>query len=78
MQTGSTTLHGLLKAQQIYSFLAIKIEINDKQFGIIRADSTNIKTWQSSEMDLFVVAAKLIAVLLDKTNTTLDELFKDK
>ncbi len=78
MQTGSTTLHGLLKAQQIYSFLAIKIEINDKQFGIIRADSTNIKTWQSSEMDLFVVAAKLIAVLLDKTNTTLDELFEEK
>ncbi len=78
MQTGSTTLHGLLKAQQIYSFLAIKIEINDKQFGIIRADSTNIKTWQSSEMDLFVVAAKLIAVLLDKTNKTLDELFEEK
>ena len=76
MQTGSTTLHALLKNQQIYSFLGVKIEINDKQYGIIRADSTNIKTWQSSEMDLFVVAAKLIAVLLDKADTTLDELFK--
>ena len=76
MQTGSTTLHALLKSQQIYSFLGVKIEINNKNFGILRADSTNIKTWQSSEMDLFVVAAKLIAVLLDKANTTLDELFE--
>ncbi len=75
MQTGSTTLHSLLKAQQIYSFLAVRLESNGKQFGIIRADSTNIKIWQPAEMDLFVVAAKLIAVLLDKTNTNLDELF---
>ena len=76
MQTGSTTLHALLKNQQIYSFLSFKIESNGKQYGIIRADSTNIKVWQAAEMDLFVVAAKLIGVLLDKANTDLDELFK--
>jgi len=78
IQTGSTTLHSLLKAQQIYSFLALKIECNNNHYGILRADSTSIKIWQPAEMDLFVVASKLIAVLLDKLKITLDDLFNDK
>ena len=77
MQTGSTELHAVLKSQQIYSFLAVKIEFNGCQYGLLRADSTNIKAWQSAEIDLFVVAAKLISVLLDKANITLDELYKE-
>ena len=77
VQTGSMTLHSLLKSQQIFSFLAFRLEYNGVQYGVLRADSTNLKVWQPAEMDLFVVAAKVISMLLNKNNLTLDELYKD-
>lgn len=77
VQTGSMSLHSLLKSQQIQGLLAIKIDSNNGSFGMLRADSTNIKVWQPAEMDLFVVTGKLISVLLSKAGITLDELFKD-
>lgn len=77
VQTGSMNLHAALKNQQIQSLLAIRIENNGEALGILRADSTNIKVWQSAEMDLFVVTGKLISVLLSKSGMTLDEIFKD-
>ncbi len=77
VQTGSMTLHSLLKSQQIYSFMSVKLEYDGVQYGVLRADSTNLKVWQPAEMDLFVVAAKVISMLLNKNNITLDELYKD-
>lgn len=75
VQTGSMSLHSAMKNQQIQAQFAIIIESNGVQVGLLRVDCTNIKVWQSAEMDLFIVAGKLISVLLSKANITLDELF---
>ena len=76
VQTGSLNLHAQLKNQQIFGLLAFKIEANGEK-GLLRADATNIKVWQPGEMDLFVVTAKLISVLLDKSGMTLEKLFEE-
>ncbi|MGM9969918.1 MAG: GGDEF domain-containing protein [Anaeroplasma sp.] len=77
IQISSKDLHVELKNQSIMSSLAIKIECNDFTYGILRIDACNGRIWQSAEMDLFVVAARLIGLLLYKANTTLNDLFKE-
>ena len=78
LQIGSVDLHAKLKEQKIFSLLAVKIECDGTIFGLLRADATNVKIWQSNEMDLFVCAAKIIGIYLKMANTTLDELYKDE
>ena len=78
MQIGSTELHAELKKQSIISSLAINIECNGKFYGIFRVDASNSgRIWQSSEMDLFVVASKVIGLLLYNSNKTLEDVFED-
>jgi len=71
--TNSIELFEALKEQMIQSILTVKIECNNKVYGILRADLTSIKNWETNEMDLFVVAARVIGLILYKTNMTIND-----
>ena len=60
--------------QNISSALSCSIEAYGKVYGVLRADMTSKRVWQSSEMDLFITSARLIGILLHNANTTLEEL----
>ena len=73
----SKPLYEELKEQNILSLFSFDIKYGDKVYGVLRVDSPNQRVWQAKEMDLFTVAAKLIAYELYNQNTTLEELYKD-
>lgn len=78
-QIGKLDYHKVLKEQSITSICTVKIECNGFTYGVLRAESATNRVWQSYEMDLFVTAAKLIGLLLYKSNLTLDDVyFKNK
>ena len=63
-----------LVEQNINSALSCSIEAYGKVYGVLRADMTSKRVWQSAEMDLFITAARLIGILLHNANMTLEEL----
>lgn len=77
LQVGSVKFHKELMASKVMSTMAVSIQCHNKFYGIIRADSANIaRIWQAGEMDLFLIAAKLIGFILYKNNLELDEILK--
>ncbi len=70
-----TTLLKEFKNQDIKSNLTAEISYRDKFYGVLRAEacSTN-RIWQTSDMDLLITGANMIALSLFYENKTLDEL----
>ena len=76
MPIGRMELHSKFKEQEIISSMVARIECNGYTYGILRVDSCNTRVWQTAEMDLFVVAAKLIGLLLYNSQTNLDDIYE--
>ena len=75
LQIGSVKFHKMLLESKVMSTMAVAIQYQNQFYGIIRADSANIaRIWQAGEMDLFLVAAKLIGYILYQKNKTLDDI----
>ena len=77
LQTNSEELLDKLRESNTFSFVAVRIQDNGPHYGTIIAKSTNNRVWQPNEMDLLVVAAKIIARGLNFKNTSLDSIFKN-
>lgn len=76
LQNGNQSLHAKLKAQAIISSLAVKVDYNNIDYGYIRVDSCSNRVWQTADMDIFVVAAKLLGTLLFIHKLTIDDLIE--
>lgn len=76
LETNAEKLFERLKEENIMALLAMKLSVNDKVYGFIVARSTKNKVWQSREIDLFVMVAKVIARAIYYSQTTLEEVFK--
>lgn len=76
VQIGNKTLYDDLKAIGARSVFAYKIQANDTFYGTFVAYSSQGKTWQAKEMDLFVIAANMIALELKNNKKTLEDIFK--
>jgi diguanylate cyclase (GGDEF)-like protein len=63
-----------IKKQGITSTVCCKIEAYGKEYGFIRVDmSSTARMWQSSEMDVILIAAHTLGLLLHYQNKTLDD-----
>ncbi len=78
LQINQPKLFNELKEKNIYAIAAVKIICNGSDYGLIIAKSTNNRIWQPFELDLLVVAAKLIGQVLFYNNITLDDIEKLK
>lgn len=74
-QIGKVEFYQALKNQGITAQCTVKIECNGFTYGVLRAESTSGRVWQSYEMDLFVTTARIIGLLLYKANMTLDDIY---
>jgi diguanylate cyclase (GGDEF)-like protein len=64
-----------LKKQNVSSAVYCKIAAFGKDYGFIRVDMTsNVRMWQSGEMDIIVIAANTLGLMLHYQNKTLDDL----
>ncbi|MCR5349519.1 MAG: GGDEF domain-containing protein [Acholeplasmatales bacterium] len=73
--TSNVILHKRMYDQQILSSLVVDIKYNDTSYGLLRIDMCNPRTWSAQEVDIATTAARLIAVLIAKLDTNLNELF---
>ena len=76
LETNAKELFERLKEENVMALLAMKLSVNDKVYGFIIARNTKNKIWQSREIDLFVMVAKVIARAIYYNKTTLEEVFK--
>ena len=74
-----TKFYHALEEQSIRSSLYMKISAYDKDYGYIRADSTqpNGRIWQEKDMTLFVNYARTLGIILHYMGKTISEAFED-
>lgn len=73
LNVNSEELFEKLKDNDIHAMVAVKMICNGVDYGVITAKSTNQRVWQAGELDLFVVAAKVIAIALYYFGVDLEE-----
>lgn len=73
---GQNDMTECLEKQGITATAVVKIEAYGKTYGFLRADSSNPdgRIWQNSDIDLFVVFARLLGTILYYKNINLDDL----
>jgi diguanylate cyclase (GGDEF)-like protein len=74
VQIGDKELHERLKSQDVKSVFAYSIQCENKCYGTFVVYSNQGRIWQSKEMDLFVIAANLIALELKELGKTLEDI----
>ena len=62
------------KAQKIQATFNCEISCRGEVYGMFRADNTNARIWQRSDMDILITAAKTIALMLSDSGQRIEDL----
>ncbi len=75
---GKKSLHELLREQKISATCFVDLSVGGKSFGMLRADMTgqedSFRIWQYGDMDILLTAAKTIALILNYTGQTVEQI----
>lgn len=75
LQISANELFEQLKEANVNALVAVKVSCADKNYGILMARTTANRIWQPDEMDLIVVAARVMGMILYKDHKTLEDYY---
>ena len=76
LQISANSLFDQLTDANVMALVAVKITCAEKDYGILLAITTTNRSWQPDEMDLIIVAARVMGMILYKDHKTLEDYYK--
>lgn len=78
LQISSDELFEQMTKARVHAAFTVKIKCGNRDYGALIAKSSSNRIWQPDEMDLMIVAARVIGMLLFKAEKTLDDIYKNE
>ncbi len=78
MEVHSSKLFKRMKETEVYSLAATRVDMYGIDYGILVIKSINTRIWQLNELDLIIIATRLISMILNQNGITLKDMKRNK